>query len=56
LSATVLNVGLWLLPAILVGAMAYFLPRRFDGTTFPTLLSALRSARGDEPLDRDVPR
>jgi hypothetical protein len=56
LSATVINVGLWLLPAILVGATAYFLPRRFDGTTFPTLLSALRGPRADEPLDRDEPR
>jgi hypothetical protein len=53
LSATALNVGLWLVPAILVGATAYFLPRRFDGTTFPTLLSALRGSRTDEPVNRD---
>lgn len=56
LPATAINVGLWLVPAILVGGIAYFLPRRFDGTTFPTLLSALRGPRADEPLDRDVPR
>jgi hypothetical protein len=31
LSATVFNTVLWLVPAIVVGAMAYFLPRRFDG-------------------------
>jgi hypothetical protein len=56
LPATLINLGLWLLPAILVGGMAYFLPKRFEGTTFPTLLSALRGPRADEPLDRDVPR
>jgi hypothetical protein len=56
LSATAINVGLWLLPAILVGGIAYFLPKRFDGTTFPTLLSALRGQGVDERLDRDVPR
>jgi hypothetical protein len=54
-SATAINIGLWLVPAILVGATAYFLPRRFDGTTFPTLLSALRGLHTDESLDRDVP-
>jgi hypothetical protein len=50
LSATVVNVGLWLVPAIVVGAMAFFLPRRFDGATFPTLRSALGGQHIDEPL------
>jgi hypothetical protein len=50
LSATVINIVLWLVPAILVGGFAYFLPKRFGGTTFPTLLSALRGPHAEEPL------
>jgi hypothetical protein len=36
-----LVVALWLAPALLVGAAAYFLPRRFDGMPAPTLLRVL---------------
>jgi hypothetical protein len=31
----------WLLPALLVGGLAYFLPRRFDAVPIPSLLPAL---------------
>ena len=31
----------WLLPALLVGGIAYFLPSRFDGVPIPSLLPAL---------------
>ncbi len=31
----------WLIPALLVGVAAYFLPKRFDGVPVPTLLRAL---------------
>jgi hypothetical protein len=31
----------WLLPALLVGGLAYFLPSRFDGVPIPSLLRAL---------------
>jgi hypothetical protein len=31
----------WLLPALLVGGLAYFLPSRFDGAPIPSLLPAL---------------
>ena len=31
----------WLIPALLVGIAAYFLPKRFDGVRVPTLLRAL---------------
>jgi hypothetical protein len=41
LSATVINAGSWLLPAILVGAAAFLLPRRFDGDRIRTLLDVL---------------
>ena len=31
----------WLLPALLVGGLAYFLPSRFGGVPIPSLLPAL---------------
>jgi len=45
-------VVLWAAPALLVGVAAYFLPKRFDGTPGPTLLSALRGNSSDETLTR----
>jgi hypothetical protein len=45
-----LVVALWLAPALLVGAAAYFLPRRFDGVPAPTLLRALLGqSTGESP-------
>lgn len=41
LSSAVLVVALWLLPAFLVGGMAFFLPRRFGGLPVPSLLREL---------------
>jgi len=38
----------WLVPVLLVGVLAYFLPRRFDGVPAPTLLRALRGHNTDE--------
>jgi hypothetical protein len=46
LSATTTNAALWVLPALLIGGMAYFLPRRFDGDPIPTLLDVLSGRRG----------
>jgi hypothetical protein len=48
LSSAMLVVGLWLVPAILVGAIGYFLPKRFDGATFPSLLRALLGQSTEE--------
>jgi len=43
-------VAMWVAPALLVGAAAYFLPKRFDGVPVPTLLRALHGhAGGDLP-------
>jgi hypothetical protein len=45
----------WLLPALVVGIAAYFLPKRFDGVPVPTLLRALQGTGGsyaDENLTR----
>lgn len=43
-------VAMWLAPALVVGAAAYILPRRFDGVPGPTLLRALSGhADGDLP-------
>jgi hypothetical protein len=45
-----LVVALWLAPAAVVGAAAYFLPRRFDGVPAPTLLRALLGrSTGESP-------
>jgi hypothetical protein len=44
LSSAFIVVALWVVPAIVVGAIAYFLPKRFDGAPVPSLLRALRSA------------
>jgi HupE / UreJ protein len=45
-----LVVALWLAPALLAGAAAYFLPRRFDGAPAPTLLGALLGqSTGESP-------
>jgi hypothetical protein len=41
LSSALLVVALWLVPALLVGAIGYFLPKRFDGIPVPSLLRAL---------------
>jgi hypothetical protein len=40
-------VALWLLPALLVGVVAYFLPKRFNGLAVPTLLGALPGRNTD---------
>ena len=45
-------VALWLAPALLVGAAAYFLPRRFDGVPTPTLLRALLGQSTDDSSAR----
>ena len=47
-----LVVALWLVPALLVGAAAYFLPRRFDGVPAPTLLRALLGQSTDDSPGR----
>jgi len=53
--ASIGAVLLWLLPACLLGGIAFFLPSRLDGLPFPSLLSALLD-RGSEatamPTDR----
>jgi hypothetical protein len=41
-SASGLSSVLWLLPALVVGAMAWFLPRRFDEAPVASLLAVLR--------------
>jgi HupE/UreJ protein len=41
LSSALVVVAPWLLPALLVGGIAYFLPRRFGGVPIPSLLPAL---------------
>jgi hypothetical protein len=41
-------VAIWLLPALTVGLVAYFLPKRFDGATAQTLLGALQARGSDE--------
>jgi hypothetical protein len=38
----------WLIPALVVGIAAYFLPRRFDGVPVPTLLRALLGHPNEE--------
>jgi hypothetical protein len=40
-SATFVAVARWLVPALVVGGIAFFLPPRFGGETVPTLRSAL---------------
>jgi hypothetical protein len=41
LSSALALVALWLVPALLVGATAYFLPKRFEGVRAASLLDAL---------------
>jgi hypothetical protein len=41
------TVALWLVPVLLVGVVAYFVPRRFDGEPAPTLLRALQVRNAD---------
>ena len=41
-SASGLSSALWLLPALVVGAMAWFLPRRFDEAPVASLLAVLK--------------
>jgi hypothetical protein len=45
LSSALVVVTPWLLPAFLVGGIAYFLPRRFDGVPIPSLLPAVLGNR-----------
>jgi hypothetical protein len=47
LSVTAWNAALWLAPAVVIGAAAWFLPRGFGGPAYPTLLAALRRRDGD---------
>ncbi|HWZ73139.1 MAG TPA: HupE/UreJ family protein [Casimicrobiaceae bacterium] len=42
----------WLAPALLVGVVAYLLPKRFDGVPAPTLLRALLGQRTDDGPER----
>jgi hypothetical protein len=42
----VLRVALWLIPALLVGAAAWFLPKRFDAPAVPSLLAGLLAKQG----------
>ncbi len=46
--STIVVLAPWLVPAMLVGIAAYFLPKRFDGVPGPTLLHALRDHNTDE--------
>lgn len=48
LSSALLVVALWLVPALLVGAIGYFLPKRFDGIPVPSLLRALLGRSTEE--------
>jgi hypothetical protein len=41
LSSAFRVIALWVIPALLVGALGYFLPKRFDGVPVPSLLRAL---------------
>ena len=41
-------VALWMVPALLVGLMVCFVPRRFDGVPVPTLLRALQGRSAEE--------
>jgi hypothetical protein len=47
LSVTVWNAALWLAPAVVIGAAAWFFPRGFGGPAYPTLRAALRRRDGD---------
>lgn len=47
LSVTAWNAALWLAPAVVIGAAAWFLPRGFGGPAYPTLLVALQRRDGD---------
>ena len=53
LSSALAVAGLWLIPALVVGAIAWFLPRRFNGAPVPSLLAGLlaRNAPGSLPRD-----
>jgi hypothetical protein len=48
ISSASLIIGLWLVPAFVVGAIGYFMPRRFDGDPVASLLQALLG-RSAEP-------
>jgi HupE / UreJ protein len=52
LSSALLVVALWLVPALLVGAAGYFLPKRFDGLPVPSLLRALLGRNTEESPTR----
>jgi hypothetical protein len=45
-SASIVAFARWLLPALLLGASAYFLPRDFGGDRIKTLRDALFTSRG----------
>jgi len=47
-------VGPWLLPALVVGGLAYFLPGRFGGVPIPSLRTALLGKGADESSSRAV--
>jgi len=47
-AASAIAVASWLLPAIILGGAAFFVPRRFDGDPIPSLLPALLGRRSDE--------
>lgn len=52
-------VSLWLLPAVLLGVIAYFLPKPMHGAPFPTLLRALQGRITEDGSARpgsDTPR
>ena len=47
-------VGPWLLPALVVGGLAYFLPGRFGGVPIPSLRTALLGKGADDSSSRAV--
>ena len=50
-TASVAAVARWLLPALIVGGTAYFLPQRFGGERVRTFRDALIARRAEEPRD-----
>ena len=52
-SASGLSSVLWLLPALVVGAIAWFLPKRFDGAPVASPLAGLLRRNGDGSPTRD---
>jgi hypothetical protein len=52
--AALIVVAPWLLPALLVGALAYFLPRQFGGVPVPSLLAAWLGKSADPGASRTL--